>query len=545
MVYPESMQKSLGLVEKTRPKRVGKAMERIGLEEKSQILQKFHPDYKKEAKRALIIGPNHGDIVPNEVADLLESNPLIQPNDIDLSKIDFDVDILVIGGGGAGMVAALWAHQSGIKPEDMLIVQKLRLGDSNSKMSQGGIQAADGADDSPAMHYIDVIGGGHFANKPELVRALVNDGPFIINWHESMGIMYDKNPDGSMILRSGGGTCRRRMHSAKDYTGLEIVRVFMDEIKNIGIPVVEFTSVVELVKDEFGSVAGAVLYNMETGEYSVVRAKSTVLATGGFGRLHIQSFPTTNHYGATCDGVVLAYRTGAAIRDMDSVQYHPTGAAYPEQLLGQLCTEELRSMGAQPVNKHGELFVHPLEPRDLEAAAFIRECYGRDNGVETLTKMRGVWLDTPMIEIVHGDGAIKKNLAAMWRMFNRFDIDITKEPILVFPTLHYQNGGVEINERTETNVPGLFAAGEVGGGVHGKNRLMGNSILGYNVFGRRAGIYAAEHAKKAKLGRLTLSHVTAYQKMLEKDGMITKRRSPILLPEYRGEKVLSHMLGIL
>lgn len=545
MTYPESMQKSLELVEKTRPKRVGKAVERIGLDEKNQILQRFHPDYKKEAKRALRIGPNRGDIMPNEVADLLESHPLIQPNDIDLSKIDFDVDVLIIGGGGAGMVAGLWAYQNGIKPEDMLIVQKLRLGDSNSKMSQGGIQAADGLDDSPVIHYIDAIGGGHFANKPELVRSLVSDGPFIIKWHESLGIMYDKNPDGSMILIPGGGTSRKRMHFAKDYTGLEIVRVFMDEIKNIGIPVAEFTSAIELIKDEAGNAAGAVLYNMETDEYHVARAKSTVLTTGGFGRLHIQGFPTTNHYGATCDGLVLAYRAGARTRDMDSVQYHPTGAAYPEQLVGQLCTEKFRSLGAQPVNKHGELFVHPLEPRDLEAATIIRECYGRDNGVETATGMRGVWLDSPLIEIVQGKGAVKKNLAAMWRNFNRFGIDITEEPILVFPTLHYQNGGVEINEMAATNVPGLFAAGEVTGGVHGKNRLMGNSILDYNVFGRRAGVYAAEHAKKAKLGRLTLDHMAAYQKMLEKDGIITKRMAPILLPEYRGKEVLSHVLNIL
>ena len=140
------------------------------------------------------------------------------------------------------------------------------------------------------------------------------------------------------------------------------------------------------------------------------------MATGGYGRLHIQGFPTTNHYGATGDGLILAYHVGARLRDMDAVQYHPTGAAYPEQIVGLLITEKVRGMGAQPVNKHGKQFVYPLEPRDIEAAAFIRECYERNNCVITPTGMRGIWLDSPMIELIQGEGAIQKNLAAMYRM---------------------------------------------------------------------------------------------------------------------------------
>jgi len=347
-----------------------------------------------------------------------------------------------------------------------------------------------------------------------------------------------------MVTIHGGGTCRKRMHSARDYTGLEIVRNLKDEVLNKNIPVLEFTSAVELLTDEQKQVAGAVLYNMETQEYYVAKAKSTILTTGGFGRLHIQGFPTTNHYGATADGIILAYRVGAKLRDLDAVQYHPTGAAYPEQIVGLLVTEKVRGLGAQPVNKSGEQFVYPREPRDVEASAIIRECYERNNGIETPTGMRGVWLDSPMIDVLHGEGTIAKKLPAMLRQYKRFDIDMTQDPILVFPTLHFQNGGIIIKENAETTIQGLFAAGEVTGGTHGKNRLMGNSILEYSVFGRIAGINAARHARKAKIGKPTLDHVTEYERILKEAGVETDRKAPILLPEYRGEKVLSHTLKI-
>lgn len=547
--YPEYMRESVELVEKTRDERLKHPFKEtyrfLTLKERDEVLRKHHPDYKKEMKRAVKIGPNKGDMVPHEIADLLEAHPLINPKDIDLSHVDYDTDILIIGSGGAALAAALWANKSGIDAENILIVTKLRLGDANSKMSQAGIQAADRPQDNPVLHYLDTIGAGHFTNNPELVKTLVTEAPFIIKWHEDdLGVIYDKEPDGTMMETLIGGLCRMRVHSCRDYTGLEIMRALMDKVQNLGIPVLEFSSAIELIMDEKGQVAGAVLWNMETEEYSIVRAKSTILATGGFGRLHIQGYPTTNHYGATCDGLVLAYRVGARFRDMDSVQYHPTGAAYPPAILGLLCTAKLRGRGAQPVNKRGELFVNPLEPRDVEAATIIRECYERNNGVETPTGMRGVWLDTPMIDIINGEGTIEKHFPAMFRQYKRQDIDMTKDPILVFPTLHYQNGGVVINVRTETEVPGLFAAGEVTGGVHGKNRLVGNSWMELQVFGRRAGIYAAERAKKAKLGKLTLDHVVKYERMLEEAGVRTRRRSPIVLPNYKEEKVISHTIKI-
>jgi succinate dehydrogenase / fumarate reductase flavoprotein subunit len=542
--YLGYMRESIEAVEKTREKRLKETFPLTTLEERQEILNKFHPDYKKEAKRPVRVGPNKGDLMPREVADLLEARPLVKPKEVDLSKADFDVDILIIGGGGAGMTAALWANYVGVNAENILIVQKLRLGDSNSIMSQGGVQAADKPNDSPVLHYLDVVGGGHFTSNPNLARKLVMDGPMLIKWHEDLGVIYDKESDGTMVTIHGGGTCRKRMHSARDYTGLEIVRGLKDEVLNKNISILEFTSAVELLTDESKQVVGALLYNMETQEYYVATAKSTVVTTGGFGRLHIQGFPTTNHYGATADGIVLAYRSGAKLRDLDSVQYHPTGAAYPEQIVGLLVTEKVRGLGAQPVNKSGDQFVYPREPRDVEASAIIRECYERDNGIETPTGMKGVWLDSPMIDILQGKGTIAEKLPAMLRQYKRFDIDMTKDPILVFPTLHFQNGGIIIGENAETTIRGLFAAGEVTGGTHGKNRLMGNSILEYSVFGRIVGINAAKHAKKAKIGKPTLDHVTRYEKMLKEAGIKTDRKAPILLPEYRGEKVLSRALDI-
>jgi succinate dehydrogenase / fumarate reductase flavoprotein subunit len=543
--YPESMQESLRLVEKTRPGRVGKALPEMTADEKDKVLQDWHPDFKSDQKRALKIGPSKGMLVPHEVADNLEAHTIIKPGDIDLSNIDYDVDVLIIGAGGTGLSAALLSQENGTPTEKILMVQKLRLGDANSKMSQGGIQAADAPDDNPAIHYLDVIGGGHYENKPELVELLVKEGPDVIKWHEELGVLYDKLEDGSMQLAPGGGTSRKRMHSCKDYTGLEITRVLVDEFLSREIPYLELTSAVEFIMDDKGQVAGAVLYDMDHDEYKICRAKSTVLATGGFGRLHIQGFETTNHYGATNDGVVMAYHVGANLRDLDSTQFHPTGAAFPEQIVGQLCTEKLRARGAQPLNIDGELFVYPLETRDVEASALIRECFGREKGIVTPTGMRGVWLDTPLIDVINGEGTIEREFASMLRNFNKFGIDIRKEPMLVFPTLHYQNGGVEINARCETNIQGLFAAGEVTGGVHGKNRLMGNSQLELYVFGRRVGKFAAEHVKNVELGKLTLSHLDIYEKWLDEAGVETDRKAPILLPEYRGKKTLEHQIKLL
>ena len=335
-----------------------------------------------------------------------------------------------------------------------------------------------------------------------------------------------------MITTHGGGTSRKRMHAAKDYSGAEIMRTLRDEVLNRGIPVIDFTAAIEIILDENGKAAGAVLMNMETKELLVARAKTVVIATGGAGRMHYQGFPTSNHYGATADGLVLGYRVGAKLRDVDTLQYHPTGTGYPEQIFGALVTEKVRSLGAKLVNIDGEVFMNPLETRDVTASSIIRECTARNKGIET-NLGKAVWLDTPMIELIHGEGTIEKRIPAMLRMFGKYGIDIRKEPILVFPTLHYQNGGIDITDECATTVENLYAAGEVAGGIHGRNRLMGNSLLDVIVFGRNAGIYAAAKAKETAVPEnLTLEHVNKFNAELSEAGIDTGKVSPMLLPHY-------------
>ena len=199
--------------------------------------------------------------------------------------------------------------------------------------------------------------------------------------------------------------------------------------------------------------------NMETKELLIARAKTVIIATGGAGRMHYQGFPTSNHYGATADGLVLAYRAGASLLYAYTLQYHPTGVAYPSQIFGALVTEKVRSIGAMLVNKDGEAFMHPLETRDVSAASIIRECKERGKGVETPDGGYGVWLDSPMIELLHGEGTIEKRIPAMLRMYLKYGIDMRKQPILIYPTLHYQNGGIRISANGMSDVENLFVAG--------------------------------------------------------------------------------------
>lgn len=502
---------------------------RMTADEKDALLAEFHPDYKQGEFTVLEVGSNKGEKVPTQLAALLQAHSRINPDKVDLSKPDYETDVLIIGGGGAGASAAIEANDAGVKA---MIVTKLRIGDANTMMAEGGIQAADKPNDSPAIHYIDAFGGGHFAAKPELVAKLVTKAPECIQWLNKLGVEFDKEADGTMVTTHGGGTSRKRMHAAKDYSGAEIMRTLRDEVINRGIPVVDFTAAVEIILDKDGKAAGAVLMNMETKQLLVARAKTVILATGGAGRLHYQGFPTSNHYGATADGLILGYRAGAKLLYADTLQYHPTGTAYPEQIFGALVTEKVRSLGAKLVNCDGEVFMHPLETRDVTAASIIRECTARGKGIKTDQGV-GVWLDTPMIEVKNGEGTIEKRIPAMLRMFAKYGIDIRKEPILVYPTLHYQNGGLDIDTYGATGVENLYAAGEVAGGIHGRNRLMGNSLLDVIVFGRNAGIYAAAKAKETAVPEgLTVEHIKKFDSELASAGIETEVVSPKLLPSY-------------
>ena len=552
MPYPEHLKELIKAVERTRPQRVaakrrGEEFPRMSLEEREAIL-KYHPDYREGGRRKIRVGPNKGYAVPHEFVDLFEARSRVDPDLVDLSRPDIETDVLVIGGGGAGTSAALLAEESGAK---VVMATKLRHGDANTMMAEGGIQAASRSHvDSVAHHYLDVMGGGHFKNDPDLVRTLVTQAPDVLAWLERLGAMLTKGPDGTLAAIHGGGTYRKRMHFAGDITGAEIMRTIRDEARNReNITVIEFSPAVELVLNEHGHCAGALLYNLETEEYLVVKAKATVLATGGSGRLHIQGFMTTNHYGATADGLVLGYRAGVKLRHLHTVQYHPTGIVFPEQAEGILVTEKFRGAGAYLLNIEGKQFVNEREPRDVESSAIIRECLERGTGIATPTGKLGVWLDSPMIDLLHGEGTVQREFPGKFILYRRFGIDISKEPMLVYPTLHYQNGGLECNARSETTVPGLFVAGEVTGGVHGENRLMGNSLLDVLVFGRIAGANAALYAReRAQDGALTLDHVRAYHRELEEAGIETDRVAPMLLPDYtdpelRKRQLTAHYVG--
>ncbi|MCQ2057532.1 MAG: FAD-dependent oxidoreductase [Bacteroidaceae bacterium] len=522
------MNESIRKVEAAREANMKLDPRRMTAEEKENLLKTFHPDYREDQFVSLRIGPNKGEKVPTELAALLEGKSRMDGLTVDLTKPDYEADVLIIGGGGAGCSAAIEANENGAS---VLVVTKLRVGDANTMMAEGGIQAADKPNDSPAQHFLDAFGGGHFAAQKDLLYKLVTEAPEAIQWLSKLGVEFDKAPDGTMITTHGGGTSRKRMHAAKDYSGAEIMRTLRDEVLNRGIPVVDFTSAIELIKDENGRCAGAVLMNMETKELMVAKAKTVILATGGAGRLHYQGFPTSNHYGATADGLVLAYRAGARLLYPDTLQYHPTGAAFPAQIYGALVTEKVRSVGAMLVNANGEVFMNPLETRDVSAASIIRECTERGNGVAT-PEGYAVWLDTPMIEAKHGAGTIEKRIPAMMRMFAKHGIDIRKEPILVYPTLHYQNGGLKISANGQTDIENLYAAGEVVGGIHGRNRLMGNSLLDIIVFGRNAGKEASEKAKTVQVGELTLSHLSTYNTLRAEAGIDDDKMSPQLLPDY-------------
>ncbi len=528
-MYTKEMLESMKKVEAAREANAVLEPRRMTAEEKQELLATYHPDYKQDEFAVLQVGPNKGEKVPTQLAELLQANSRVKELNVDLSKVDYDVDVLVIGGGGAGTSAAIEAHNTGA---NVMVVTKLRMGDANTMMAEGGIQAADKPNDSPAQHFLDAFGGGHFAAKKELLYKLVTEAPEAILWLNELGVEFDKMEDGTMVTTHGGGTSRKRMHAAKDYSGAEIMRTLRDEVLNRQIPVVDFTSAIELILDENGKAAGAVLLNMETGEVLVAKAKTVIIATGGAGRLHYQGFPTSNHYGATADGLVLGYRAGAKLLYADTLQYHPTGAAYPEQIFGALVTEKVRSLGAKLINVDGEAFMHPLETRDVSAASIIRECSARGKGIKT-PEGEGIWLDTPMIELKNGEGTIEKRIPAMMRMFGKYGIDIRKEPILIYPTLHYQNGGLDITDDCmTTEIENLYVAGEAVGGIHGRNRLMGNSLLDIIVFGRNAGRNAGNKAKDVTVGALSLDHVEKFAKECADAGIETNVVSPKLLPSY-------------
>jgi len=495
-----------------------------------ELLARFHPDHAPNARTLLAVGANRGEPSNAEIARHIQSNALI--DDVDLAGAPLtSTDVLIVGGGGAGCAAALTASMRGAK---VILATKLRLGDSNTVMAEGGIQAAVGSDDSPQLHFDDTVRAGHHCAEPELVAQMVMEGPDVIRWLIRMGMMFDladERPLGGTLLRKmAGGASAARVLSYRDYTGLEMMRVLRESVDlDPNVSVWNRCPVVELLSDDYGRCVGAVIYNLEWHSFMLVRAGAVILATGGSGRLHLNEFPTSNHYGATGDGLVLAYRIGARLRELDSFQYHPTGIAYPPHLRGTLISEAARSAGARLLNGLGERFVDELKPRDIVSAAILRECAEgrgiiRDGCV-------GVFLDTPTLE-ARNPGILQKRLVTLAHLARKGGVDPAREPILVHPTLHYQNGGISIDQDGATQVEGLFCVGEISGGIHGRNRLMGNSLLDILCFGRRAGARAAERAGSAPLGRADIGHVYEWQRQLVAAGLPLDVKGPQLFPPY-------------
>src|SRR6266581_7878917 len=514
------------LVHKTREARRKQTLPKYPPHERDTLIRKYHPDFRESAYRPIKFGPNAGDLTVRELAALLEGDSPV-PADLDLTP-NYSVDVLVVGGGGAGCAAALHAHAHGAK---VLLATKLRLGDSNTVMAQGGIQIAITDEDSPVQHFLDTLKGGHMKNDHRLLKTMVEEGPSIAKWLLDLGVLFDRDPDGNLHVKKGGGSSKPRLLTCSDYTGLEIMRVLKDEVLNQKIQLLEFSAAVELLGDSDGACTGAVLQDLDNKRYLVVAAKTVILATGGIGRLHIQGFPTSNHYGATGDALPMAYRLGAKLLQIDTFQYHPTGAVYPEQLVGALVTEGIRSEGGHLVNAKGERFVNELDTRDVVSSSIIRECE-EGRGIRTMSGRIGVWLDTPLLDVEHGPGTVEKHFPAMMLQFERFGIDISKDPVLIYPTLHYQNGGVKIDTNSETNVKHLFVAGEASGGLHGRNRLMGNSLLDLMVFGKRSGLTAAARAAAMPQGKLTVGHLKGFRAEAKKHARASGVVSPMILPAY-------------
>jgi len=497
---------------------------------KKALLSTHHPDYRADAYQTLKIGPNAGDRTVKELAGLLEAGSALSASagaGATLTPQE-KVDVLIIGGGGAGAAAALEAKAAGA---NVLLATKLRLGDANTVMAEGGMQAAVNPEDSPIRHFADTLKGGHFKNDRTLLKILVEEGPGAVLWLMKLGVLFDRDEEGNLKLRSGGGTSTARLLACRDYTGLELMRVLKDEVINQRVRTLEYSPAIELLSGPDGACTGAVLKDFDNDRQIVVQAKIVILSTGGSGRLHIQRFPTSNHFGATGDGLALAYRLGAKLLYIDTFQYHPTGSVYPEPMAGLLVTEALRSAGAQLVNASGDRFVSEMETRDVVASAVIRECQ-EGRGVATPGGRTGVWLDIPVVDELHGEGTIEKRFPNMLRLFSRYGIDIRTEPVLVYPTLHYQNGGVRVDAQGQATVKNLLVAGEASGGLHGRNRLMGNSLLDIIVFGRRAGQHAAKMAGSVEWGAPTLGHLKAFEAARANAGIHSDVISPMLFPDY-------------
>jgi succinate dehydrogenase / fumarate reductase flavoprotein subunit len=401
-------------------------------------------------------------------------------------------DVLIIGAGGAGLRAAIEALAQGAK---VAVVCKSLLGKAHTVMAEGGLAAAmanlDQADDW-RTHFRDTMRGGKLVNNWRMAQLHAQEAPDRVRELEQWGALFDRTESGDILQRAFGGHTFRRLCHVGDRTGLEMIRTLQDRGVQMGFDVFMECTITKLLKDG-DHVSGAFGYWRESGRFVTFKAKSIVIATGGIGK----SWKiTSNSWECTGDGMALAYEAGAELLDMEFVQFHPTGMVWPPGVQGILVTEAVRGEGGLLRNKNGERFMEKYDPKKMELST--RDVVARSIYTE-VKEGRGTPHGGAYLDISHKPAEyVKRKLPSMYHQFKELaDVDITKGPMEVGPTCHYMMGGIRVDAETgQSSVKGLFAAGEAAGGLHGANRLGGNSLSDLIVFGRRAGLAAAEHAKK-------------------------------------------------
>jgi len=460
----------------------------------------------------------------------------------------YTYDVLIIGAGGAGLRAAIEAAGGGVT---VGLVCKSLLGKAHTVMAEGGMAAAmANVDDRDSwqVHFADTMRGGQYVNNWRMAELHAREAPDRVRELEAWGAVFDRTPDGRILQRNFGGHRYPRLAHVGDRTGLELIRTLQDHTIHLGVTVHMEHTVIDLLLDE-GRVAGVLAYDRERGRFHVFAAKAVVLATGGIGRAYKI---TSNSWEGTGDGHALAYRAGAELIDMEFVQFHPTGMVWPPSVRGLLVTEGVRGEGGVLRNSEGRRFMFddipdnykpqtasdPEEgwryvtgdkaarrPPELLTRDHVARCINREVKAGRGSPHGGVFLDIAWIKEKIGNAGdhIKRKLPSMYHQFKELaDLDITKEPMEVGPTTHYIMGGIRVNGDTqESTIPGLFAAGECAAGINGANRLGGNSLSDLIVFGKRAGEFAAEHARTAAAGRID-------------DGRVEQAMTASLAPFERG-----------
>ncbi len=417
-------------------------------------------------------------------------------------------DVLVIGAGGAGLRAAIEALAQGVS---VGVVSKSLLGKAHTVMAEGGIAAAmcnvDSAD-GWKPHFRDTMRGGKMLNNWRMAQLHAQEAPERVRELEHWGAVFDRTADGNILQRAFGGHTYKRLCHVGDRTGLEMIRTLQDRGVQLGFDVYMECTIVRLLTDGEKCV-GAIGYWREQGRFVVFKAKSVVMATGGIGK----AWPiTSNSWEYTGDGMALAYEAGAELMDLEFVQFHPTGMVWPPGVQGILVTEAVRGEGGILRNKLGERFMEKYDPKRMELST--RDVVARSIYTE-VKEGRGTEHGGAYLDISHKPAEyVKKKLPSMYHQFKELaDVDITKGPMEVGPTCHYVMGGIRVEAETaQSTLPGLFAAGEAAAGLHGANRLGGNSLSDLLVFGRRAGLAAAKHAKEVSAPNIDAAQIDAAEK---------------------------------